>query len=146
MISQSYKHQVYHTHYPSHLPAALITYPHLMHSPNLQLLLHRVSHGDIHSKLQEMWHAKVPVMIPASEKSSETYPSEKKINNEQISICLHCYFHPQNILIGRSNVLSHLRCKFNKWLQFSNYTFMTSKTPTNINTLIYLGNTAWENG
>ena len=146
MISQSNKHQVYHTHYPSHLPAALITYPHLMHSPNLRLLLHRVSHGDIHSKLQEMSHAEVPVMTPASEKSSETYPSEKKIKNKQISLCLHCYFQTQNILIGLCNVLSHLRCKFNKWLYFRNYTFMTSKNPTNINALIHLCNTAWENG
>lgn len=124
----------------------LITYPHLMHSPNLRLLLHRVSHGDIHSKLQEMSHAEVPVMTPASEKSSETYPSEKKIKNKQISLCLHCYFQTQNILIGLCNVLSHLRCKFNKWLYFRNYTFMTSKNPTNINTLIHLCNTAWENG
>ena len=31
-----------------------------------------------------------------------------------ISLCLHCYFHTQNILIGLCNVLSHLSCKFNK--------------------------------
>ena len=101
MIYQSYKHQVYHPHFPSHLPAALIIYPHLMHFPNLQSLLHRVSHGDIHSKLQEMSHVKVPVMTPAYENSSETYPSEKK-DKEQTNITLSILLLPHTKYFNQS--------------------------------------------
>lgn len=126
---------------------------------SLQIILPRLSSGDIYSKLQgtELYF-KVPAYEPCNWKviCHET----KSIWKEQTSITLsqtiyHIVASSHKISendyymkkskwvrfcspskIFKSVVLRHLRCKFNKWANVINYTFIwsLSRSPTNIST------------